>query len=433
MGNNDKQAGTNHQYTADDEIDLFELAAGLIAEKVTIISIFLIVTLLAGLYAFLSPKTYEVNASFLPPLEKDIITLNYPGVLDVSSNRVYGQFVEVITSPDLGIYLFNDPSIEQRFSDPDKNASNIIASLMKSISVSLPIESKTKVLTGQSLLVNLSVQRSTAEEAYLLVSSIIDTVNKNAKSELLDDVLKTLDEKLILNRKEFELENQRINQELAAEISRLHEADQEEKKVILEEIKLLRQKAAQQRSFQISRLETDLALAQQLGIKRPVDPLDYRRELGTTTTIDLTSRVPSRYWLGTEILEAEIQALKKRSSDDPYIDVLPDLQKKLSALENNYRIDTLKARTDNFPFSESLRKLKKMETELLQTQQRLQAADFEVFRMAQTPALPTHPIKPKKMMILALGAVAGGMLGIMAGLIRRAIINRRQSVTTHQC
>jgi chain length determinant protein (polysaccharide antigen chain regulator) len=425
--NKDKPAEIN-QYALDDEIDLFELVDGLIAEKVTVISIFLIVTLLAGLFAFLSPKTYEVNASFLPPLEKDIITLNYPDVLDVGLDRVYRQFVEVITSPDLGIYLFKDPAIEQTFKEPDRSPSSIVTTLMKNINVSLPTESKAKVLTGQSLSVALSAQWSTPEEAYLLVSTIIETVDKRAKSELLDDLLKTLDEKLILNRKQFELENQQVNQELAAEISRLLEADQEEKKIIQAEIKLLRQKAAQQRSFQISRLETDLALAQQLGITRPVDPLDYRREMGTTTTIDLTSRVPSRYWLGTEILEAEIQELKSRTSDDPYIDGLSDLQKKLTALENNHRIDTLKARTDNVPFSDSLRELKKMENELLQAQQRLQTADFEVFRLAQTPTLPTHPTKPNKMMILALGAVAGGMLGIIAGLIRRAMINRRKAV-----
>lgn len=411
---------------ADDEIDLFELVEGLLAEKVTIISVFLIVFLLAGLYAFLSAKTYEVKAAFLPPLEKDVITLNYPDALEISSNRVYRQFVEVLTSPDLGIHLLKEPAIEKTFGQPDTEVGNTIMALMNNISINLPTESKQKVLTGDPLLVSLSAQWSTAAEAQLLISSIIATVNKNTKIELLDDLLTSLDEKLVLNRKQFELENQRVNQELAAEASRLREADQEEKKALQEEIKLLRQKAAQQRSFQISRLETDLELAQQLGIKRIDGSLDYRRELGGTTTIDLTSRVPSRYWLGTEILEAEIQALKSRVSDDPYIDGLSELQKKLTALEVNHRINTIEARSDNFPFSESLRTLKNQEIKLLQTQQRIQTADFKVARVIQSPALPSHPIKPKKRMILALGAVAGGMLGIMTGLVRRAIIDRRK-------
>lgn len=411
---------------ADDEIDLFELVEGLIAEKVTIISVFLIVTLLAGLFAFLSPKTYEVKAAFLPPFEKDIIALNYPGALKIDSNRVYRQFVEVLTSPDLGIHLIKDPAVKQAFGQTDTDAANVVTALMRNISTSLPTESRQKVLTGDSLLVNLSVKWPTAEGAFLLVNSIISTANQTTKAELLDDLLKSLDENLVLNRQQFELENQHLNQELAAEASRLREEDQQEKKVIEEEIKLLRQKAAQQRRFQISRLATDLELAQKLGIKRPIDPLDYRRELGVTTTIDLTSRAPSRYWLGTEILEAEIQALKSRVSDDPYIDEFAELQKKLTALEVNHRVNTIEARTDNFPFSESLRTLKNQEIKFLQAQQRIQTADFEVARVFHSPVLPTRPIKPNKMMILALGMAAGGMLGIMTGLIRRAVINRRQ-------
>lgn len=429
MNNNDKQAGINHQYTADDEIDLFELAEGLIAEKVTIISIFLIVTLLAGLYAFLSPKTYEVNASFLPPLKKDVVVLNYPDVLEIDENRAYRQFIEVISSPDLADHLLREPAVMEKFSSTDAESANIAKNIMNNVSISLPAEGRQRLLTGDSLLTRLTVNWSSAEDALLLATSIIEVANKNAKDVFLEDLTRILDDMLVVNHKQFETANQHVNQELNAEISFLQEENLEQKKVISEEIQLLRVKAAQQRNFEISRLEADFSLAKQLGIKRPIDPLDYQRELVATTTIDLSNRTPSRYWLGTEILEAEIQALKSRTSDDPYIDGLAELQKKLAALENNHRIDTLKARTDNLPFSEILRDLKKMESELLQAQQRVQTADFEVVRMAQTPALPTHPIKPKKMMILALGSVAGGMIGVMVGLIKRAITNRRKLVT----
>ena len=413
-------------YTADDEIDLFELVEGLFAEKMTIVGIFLFVTLLAGLFAFLGPKTYEVNTSFLPPLQKDVITLSYPGVLEIDESRVYRQFVEVITSPDLAAQLSREPSVKKIISPSEGESGGSVAGLMKNISIILPTEGREKVLTGNSMLTRLSVKWSTSDNAYKLINSIIDLANRNTKIELVDDILKSLDEKLVLNRNQFELENQRVNQELAAEVSRLREADLEKRSVILEEMKLLREKAAQQRSFQISRLESDLELAKQLGITRPIDPLDYRRELVTTTTIDLSSRTPSRYWLGTEILEAEIQTLKSRSSDDPYIDGLSDLQKTLAALANNHRINTIEARTDNFPFSESLRTLKNQEVRMLQAQLRIQVADFEVVRVVETPVPPTSPIKPKKLMVLALGAVAGGMLGIMVALVKRAITNRRQ-------
>lgn len=412
-------------YSADDEIDLFELVEGLIVEKMTVIGVFLFVTLLAGMFAFFGPKTYEVKASFLPPFQKDIITLNYPGILEIDENRAFRQFIEVLTSPDLAAHLLRETPVKELLNFTDTDSGDAVTKIMKNISINLPTEGREKFLTGNSLLTRLSVNWSTAEEAHFLINSIIELAKTNTKDELVDDALKSLDEKLALNRNQFELENQRVNQELAAEVSRLREADLEQRNVILEEIKLLREKAAQQRSFQISRLETDLELAKQLGITRPIDPLDYRREL-VTTTIDLSSRTPSRYWLGTEILEAEIEALKSRTSDEPYIEGLSELLKKMASLANNHRINTIEARTDNFPFSESLRTFKNKEVQMLQAQLRIQAADFEVVRIVETPVPPTSPIKPKKLMVLALGAVAGGMLGIMAALVKRAAINRRR-------
>lgn len=47
-----------------------------------------------------------------------------------------------------------------------------------------------------------------------------------------------------------------------------------------------------------------------------------------------------------------------------------------------------------------------------------------LYRVEQTPAVNLDPIKPKKLLIVALGVVLGGMLGVFIALIRLMLRKR---------
>ena len=59
------------QNRMDDEIDLFELWTGLVEEKWTVFVSFTVVVLLAGAYAFMQPKNYEVSTAIKKPLPQN--------------------------------------------------------------------------------------------------------------------------------------------------------------------------------------------------------------------------------------------------------------------------------------------------------------------------------------------------------------------------
>ncbi len=204
------------------------------------------------------------------------------------------------------------------------------------------------------------------------------------------------------------------------------EKDAQSKAEINEQIRLLREKVKLQREFQIERLQADYALAKKLGIHQPIDPLDYKRSSGSSRTeLVINNANPSRYWLGTEILAAEIKNLKDRKNDDAYISGLADLKQKLKALEVNHRINTLKQRQNNLPFSKSLRNLKVEIEKLQEAEDKVKKADFDVTRIVEPPVKPYKPVKPKKALILAVAGVLGLMLGVFIALIRRAVKKRR--------
>ncbi len=430
MAKHPAQALNEDYYPADDEIDLFELWNSLVAEKKTIVGITLAFIGLGAVWAFLGPKTYEVSMAFLPPYEKDVATLNFPGVVSESPQDVYQNFSQNLVSPENILWLSQNDKVRLLYAK-GANVSAIRADLEKQVAVNLPVESKKKTLVGDSLLSSVVVSGKGAEEAYLLASLYLDRVLSSTKQDIKDNIILTIEEKIKQKNKDYQIEDNRINAEIEAEISALTEKDLQSKAEINEQIRLLKEKVKLQREFQIERLQADYALAKKLGIHQPIDPLDYKRNSGSSRTeLVINNANPSRYWLGTEILAAEIKNLQNRKSDDAYISGLADLKQKLKALEVNHRINTLKQRQNNLPFSKSLRNLKVEIEKLQEAEDKVKKADFDVTRIVEPPSKPFKPVKPKKALILAVAGVLGLMLGVFIALIRRAVKKRREAMVT---
>ncbi len=150
------------------------------------------------------------------------------------------------------------------------------------------------------------------------------------------------------------------------------------------DIAMLRQKARMSREDEIARLQQDLALAKQLGIKgnvllRSSGGTDGRNEIAIIASNDMVRG----YMRGTAVLQAELEALLKREADDPYIDHLREKQIEIERL-NSYKFPG-----DNFrPYTQ--------DGEIVATK---------------------YPVKPKKNMIIALAVALGLMLGVIAAFL----------------
>ena len=57
----------------DDEIDLFKLIQSFWKEKVLIVKITAVITLIGGGVAFSIPPTYEASVKMLPPSQSDVV------------------------------------------------------------------------------------------------------------------------------------------------------------------------------------------------------------------------------------------------------------------------------------------------------------------------------------------------------------------------
>jgi chain length determinant protein (polysaccharide antigen chain regulator) len=143
----------------------------------------------------------------------------------------------------------------------------------------------------------------------------------------------------------------------------------------------LRSTASQRRQDRIAVLQEALVVANAVGMIAPqvtAGRTSSNQELEEFVDGSLT------YMRGAKAIEAELAVLEARKSDDPFIPELRRLQEELSFL-NTIEIDP---------------------------------NAVAVFTLDSAAQEPQTPIKPKKMMIVALGFVLGGMLGVFVALIR---------------
>lgn len=149
----------------------------------------------------------------------------------------------------------------------------------------------------------------------------------------------------------------------------------------------------QRKEQRIGQLKSALSIAQALGIEdNRVGQASVANVAGTgspkSPSINLVE--PPLYMYGTRELQAQIQDLVKSKGTYFDIDSLPDLESQLVQLR----------------------------------QARIQPKGVKAYTELDRPMLTRKPVSPKKMLILAVAIVIGGLIGAFGALIRAAVVRR---------
>src|SRR5690606_24926840 len=112
-----------------------------------------------------------------------------------------------------------------------------------------------------------------------------------------------------------------------SEIARLREADELKRKRLEDELAALRQTLNTQRQNRIQQLDEAIKIAKALGSS------GLRAEQGSVILTEVHNRQLPLYFMGTEALEAERNALLERTSDDFAEPRIAEIQRELQLLE----------------------------------------------------------------------------------------------------
>lgn len=424
-----------------DEIDLFELLQSIWEQKVVVALTAFLITLAAAAYAFLATPVYQVQSVLRPAAIKDLDAINISGIYSLKPNAALRRVGTALESYDVRLSFFRDnielfaeirqpgQTLEQsfeRFNDeafrivwPASNRDDRYVSEFTEIQLTYP-----EGLNGVEI-VNGLVQHALQVERGIIAEDIrVMVLNR----------LNELERKIAVARAAYETRKD-------SEIAKLREADDLKRARLEDELAALRKQLTTRRQNRIDQLDEAIKIAKALGIIKPTTPSALggmvRAEQGNVIHTEVHNRQIPLYFMGTENLEAERNALRQRTSDDFIEPRIAEIQKELQLLEHNRQIEVLLQREEEDLFLNEIAAFREEEAQLKTLAVDLSAVNL--VEIDQPAVTPLRPIKPRKALILALGLVLGGMLGVFAALIR-AMFQQRQSgsrsqegyVTTHK-
>jgi LPS O-antigen subunit length determinant protein (WzzB/FepE family) len=210
-----------------------------------------------------------------------------------------------------------------------------------------------------------------------------------------------------------------------AEITRLQELNNESINKLQQQVDLKIRKAQQDRENSIIRLNEAIKTATELGIREPVSWDDLRPERKSTQIVnDLGSKddFAPLYFRGTRLLQAELELLRSRADDKPFIEGLTDLESQILQLRYDPRIEALNARANDTIYIENYDALQRDLKDLLS-----QAEHFSNVQMAVISQPATVPSGPTRspLIIVVIGLIVSGFLALIIACVRLALRNSK--------
>ena len=419
-----------HLYDNHDEIDLLELWTILVKHKMTIFTVTAVTVLLAISYALLVTPIYKIEASLLPATEEQLEHLrvdSVDSVDSVGSKNVFEIFNRNLASQQSYRKVFDDMGLVSIYEPDANNTDSVFSKFSKDIVITRP---KIKKDESRVLTTAISIEGQDSTLTAEIVNQIVATASDATKLELISNLTARIDNRkksLIRNMGLLKNKETKLNQD---EITRLLETDKLQQDKINDEISVLRHSAKARRYDSIAKLKEAANIANTLGL---LEISDAESVSSVNSSSNIVTKIENTqqplYLRGEKALRSEVQQLESRKSDDPFIPELRQLQKQLSLLDHNRKVELLQARKSNDAFISELRGLEVSLEKLSLIE--LDANAISVMRVDQQAYAPESPVKPKKILIVAVSLVLGLMFGIFTAFFKNATASRKEDSLSH--
>jgi len=410
------------QSNTTDEIDLVELFRALWRQKLLIIGVTLIAAVIAAAYAFLATPYYETRTYLRPVPKSNLDQLNETGIYKLTPEEAINRVAGGLSSYDnrLDFFLNNQElfqnipkrgdSLEQTFAAFNETAFEMLHPDLK----------KTD---NRSAFVGLKLTYPKGMDGASVVNDFVSYVVELERQEIADDLESLINNRLSSLDMKMEAQRANYNASKEAKIAALLEESALNRARLQDELAALREELKTRRTHRIQKLNEAIAIAESLGIRTPTTPSAMTQSTRSGTQVirtEVTNQEIPLYFMGTEALAAERDALANRESDDFIEPRIAEIQSELAMLENNREVEILQERDQEDLYLTDLAQLREEAARLKGI--KLDTERLRLVRLDQLALQSLNPIKPKKAMIIALGLVLGGMLGVFIALVRSLMV-----------
>lgn len=406
----------------DDEIDLRDLIKTLIKQKKIFFGVAGLIFLSTFIYAIFATPSYKAKISFLPPTKGEIAPLKIPtSTADADADavtKIYTEFEKNLNSVKLRRQIFENMNLLSFYSktaNEQTNADDVFNDFNTKMSIEKPTTKKNEPAIP---IIHLTLTGKDPQLIAKILNKTGELVSANTKQEVISGVLEEVNFRKEQIHREINELRAKAERQKNDEISKLQEIDKVELEKLEDQIKTLRESAKTKRMDRIIELTEAAKIAESIGLVEKSALLENAvvnsNERNAFYT-EVNTQPQPLYLRGSKALRSEINELTNRSSDDPFIPGLRDLEDKAALLKNNRQVEALKARQSNDPFIETLRD-KESELAVLEAF-KIDPKQVSVATLDQAAFPPEKREKPKRSLIVALGAVGGLFLGIIAAFM----------------
>ncbi|MFH7326594.1 Wzz/FepE/Etk N-terminal domain-containing protein [Desulfurivibrio sp. C05AmB] len=349
----------------DSEISLVDLWLVLVRQWRWIAGVTALVVAVAGVYLLLATPIYEAEAVLLPPEDRHVQALNIPGINVITHEtapkereKIYKEFVSNLRGGSLRRQFFTENNLFAVLGGNRGYSEELV--FRRKFHEALQIREENRDQPG---FVFVTLRGENSELIAGLVNEYIQLAARSTVDKYVDGIRTKI-----------------VN----------------EKETLQEQIRIEREFARQRRLDKVALLDEEISIARELNIiDRDDAPLRTLESSNFGVAVSTTEE--PLYLRGVRDLTAEMQALKQRENDDPFIPGLRDKQAKLDLLESGLR--------------------------MLQTAR----AELLPARLDQQAVSPEKPAQPQKMLVLALSLVLGGVLGVLVAAFQEFLSKVRST------
>ena len=401
------------------EIDIAETLRILWKQRGIILLFAALSTSVAVAYVLLAQPQYKVQSYIRPVASADLDTLNETGLYTIKPEEALRRVGASMESYDVRLKFFkSNPQLLAPLQAPGQTIEEVFDKFnLKAFTLDQIDPKKTANLSEA---IQLGVEYPSGVDGVAIANNFTDYVVKREKEKVEAD-LKTL----ITNRTE-QVERKLLSKKAAydaekdSKIADLLENDQLKKETLQDELKALRQQLQSRRQNRIKQLDEAITIAKKLGIVTPTTPSALgdagETRQGNMIRTEVSNQQIPLYFMGQSALEAERATLVSRNSDDFTEPRVDEIQKELNLLANNRQVALLRQRSNEELFLKGLGEIREELAHLKNLH--INFDQFNLVGIDKIASPPESPIKPKKALIVGMGALLGFLLGILVAVVR---------------
>ncbi|PKI26038.1 Wzz/FepE/Etk N-terminal domain-containing protein [Pseudomonas monteilii] len=410
-----------------DEIDVVDILQALWKKKIQIGACACLAGVLAGGYAFLLTPEFQVSTVLRPAALNDLDSLNRSKVYKLTPSAALNKIGASLDSYETRLgYFRTNSELREAFVTPGRSDEQGFEYFNRNaLKVIQPDSKKSNLLTA---FIGLELRYPKGIDGQQVLNGLVQYAIQKERQSVAEDLnviisnrVKEIDNELASAREEYEIGKM-------SEIAALQEGDNIKRAKLNDELRALRAQLKLRRADRIAQLDEAIAIARRLGLKRPSTPSSMGHSeaegAGNVIRTEINNQQLPMYFLGTDALEAERQALRERKNDDFVEPRIAQIRKELMLLEQNRTMQALEQRQKDELFVKGGGALRAERSRLNAVN--LDLSGLRLVSVDQQATEPLSPIFPRKSLFVSLGALLGGLIGVVYVLLRQALKARQR-------